>query len=161
VSDPSAALNAVSLAALVLSIVGTTLGGISLGWQVWSWRRSGPLVVLTAGHHYPVREGRRIGALHISVTAHNRGRAPVQITGWTFEAPGNRCTAPFDPVEWSTPLPHVLSNGSQATWHVPASELESQCEILGVTFDDLRPVVTLGTGAAVRARTKGIGWVAT
>jgi hypothetical protein len=42
------------VAALIISIIALVLSGVSLGWQVWSWRRSGAVVAVTALHSFPV-----------------------------------------------------------------------------------------------------------
>lgn len=141
--------------ALIVSIIALTLSIVSLSWQVWSWRRSGPVVTVKTGHAYPTC-GSQVGEHHIYVRAHNSGRTPVQVTSWSLEAPGKRSIVQVRPVSFSTPLPHTLPNGAEAQWFMLGDALDAQCAEMGVRVEDLRAVVNLGTGQAARARRKGV-----
>jgi hypothetical protein len=40
---------------------------------------------------------------------------------------------------------------------VPTDEIKSQCAEIGIRYQDLRAVVSLGTGVTVKAGARGIG----
>ena len=67
------------VASLILSVA-VVLSVVSLGWQVWTWRRSGAVVRVTARQSFPVY-GSVAGDWQIDVTACNVGRGPVQVLG--------------------------------------------------------------------------------
>ena len=102
-------------------------------------------------------QGSSIGELHVTIAAHNRGGSPVQVTGWGFDTPTGHTLVNVTPVEGSASMPHVLANGSQASWHMPWAGLEENCKELGVAVESLRARVSLGTGVAVYAARYGVG----
>lgn len=142
--------------ALIVSIVAIAMSSVTLSWQVWSWRQSGPVIGVTANQALPTYD-HGAGDWHIQVTARNTGRAPVQVASWAFALPNDRSIIVQRPASWSTPLPHALPNGSSASWYVPTDEIKRQCAEIGVRYQDLRAVVSLGTGVTVKARARGIG----
>jgi hypothetical protein len=54
-------------------------------------------------------------------------------------------------------LPHLLANGTSASWHVPAEEVQRACAERGIRHQDIRAFVRLGTGDTIGARRTGIG----
>jgi hypothetical protein len=69
-----------------LSIIAIVLSVTSLGWQVISWKLSGPVVKITANQALPTY-GPELGDPHVCVTARNQGRAPVTVNGWGLRFP--------------------------------------------------------------------------
>jgi hypothetical protein len=128
------------MTALILAIIGIVLSVASLGWQAWTWSRSGPHVVVTAANTWPVYAG-QLGAWHVSVTATNNGRAPITIDGWGFELPDKSDFIEMRPPAWATTLPYRLEPHSHASWMMEVDDLKSSCAGRGVTVADLRPWV--------------------
>jgi hypothetical protein len=64
---------------LVLAVIGTTAGVLSLAWQMLSFRRTGPVVKLRVDLALPVHDknGKLIEILRI--TACNVGCSPIKI----------------------------------------------------------------------------------
>lgn len=62
------------VATLILGIVGTVSGMAALGWQVVTWRASGPVVEVKVTQGFPVY-GSSLGEIVTTVTALNKGRA--------------------------------------------------------------------------------------
>ncbi|MGH3614863.1 MAG: hypothetical protein ACRDRK_20165 [Pseudonocardia sp.] len=140
---------------LVVSILALILAVISLCWQAWSWFRTGPVVRLKTG--WAVGVGGLSGRW-IHITAHNTGRSPVQVTGYSLETPtGMSLVAPI-PVPGTAQVPHTLDAGSQATFYLDADDVEHRCAQGGYELKLLQARVTLGNGKAVIAR-PGIGSV--
>lgn len=144
------------VAALTISIIALALSVMSLGWQMLSWNWSGPVVKVTTGSAFPTY-GDQVGDHHIYVKARNKGRAPVQVTTWSLQTPSGQSLVQTQPLSFSTPLPHTLSNGAEAAWYMRRDALDERCAELGVRNDDLLAEVTLGTGVVVQAQWRGIG----
>lgn len=142
--------------ALIVSIIALAVALASLSWQINSWRRSGPVVSVSTSNAFPTY-GDRIGAHHAAVTVRNTGRAPVQVTRWSLAAPGGRKLVDLAPLNFSTPLPHTLANGAEASFYLPMTVVRQQCAELGIEVNDLRAQVSLGTGDVVSAPHRGIG----
>lgn len=144
------------VASLIMSISALVLSVVSLGWQMWSWRRSGPVVKVTTGHAYPVYGG-DVGDHYIYVQANNTGRAPVEVTGWSLQTLNGGSIVQVHPISLSSPLRHTLGPGAEASWFMRWDELDQRCGELGVRVKDLRAQVKLGNDVVVRARKRGIG----
>jgi hypothetical protein len=128
------------MTALVLSIVGVVLAVASLGWQAWTWRRSGPRVVVTTANAFPVYSG-RTGEWHIAVKATNTGRSPITIDGWGFELPDKSDIVLTQPVPWLPQLPHRLDSYTEASWMMDGADFRSTCARRSVSVADARPWV--------------------
>jgi hypothetical protein len=142
--------------ALILSIIALVFSVVSLGWQVWSWSRSGPVVKVTTGFRF-LPYGDRTGGHHIYIRAHNEGRTSVQVTGCGLRVLQGDVLVQIQPSPGSTPLPYTLGNGAEGTWYLRKEGLEKRCAALGVQLMGLRGQVSLGTGATVVAKERGIG----
>jgi hypothetical protein len=136
---------------LALAITGVVLGVLSLGWQAWTWARSGPVVKVEASSSFPIYDG-HMGEHHVSVKAINRGRAPATITGWGIGFPdGGGLFVPTQ-LSWSTRLPHRLEPHSSAEFHVEAEEVRRTAHQKGVPYDKLKPWVRLADGTTVESK---------
>jgi hypothetical protein len=144
-------------ASLIVSLVALGLSVVSIGWQAWTWRRSGAVVKVTASQSFPVF-GSDVGDPHVSVTATNKGRSPVTVNSWGFETPTGNKIFVTQPLSWSTPLEHRLEPGTEASWYAVTEEIVNTCRDNGVRYQDLRAWVRLGTGRRVYSRKRGIGW---
>lgn len=143
----------IDMAALVLSILGVVLAGLSLAWQVWTWRGSGPRVVVKSHNVFPTF-GSRMGDWHVSVEAINRGRAPATIQGWGFELPDGSDFVDLRPPQWATPLPHRLEQSAAASWVMNAAELKHASSGRGIKAGQLRRWVRLADGVKVYSKTR-------
>lgn len=141
-----------------LSVIAIVISSTSLGWQVWSWSRTGHAVIVSTTHAYPVQAGHfETDDRMLCVTAHNKGRTAVQVTHWCLEAPDGQTLIPLPPLPVSAPLPYRLEGLSRADWYIRASDAEKACASAGFQVADLRARVTLGTGKSVYAKRRGIG----
>lgn len=50
----------------------------------------------------------------------------------------------------------VVEN-SHASWFIPTEQVKQECAQRGISYRDLRAVVSLATGGKVQAKSKGIG----
>jgi hypothetical protein len=66
------------IAAFWIAVGAGFLSLCSLGWQTWTWRRSGAIIRVAAAQSLPVYDtldGQRPGEWHVAVTAQSKGRA--------------------------------------------------------------------------------------
>jgi hypothetical protein len=137
--------------ALVVSILAILLAGASLGWQVYSWRRTGPTVKVTVDNAIQVGDPRLPDHL-LQVTATNHGRGPTTVTGWGFQLPGNSLLAVPQQTPMSTPLPHRLEPGAEGSWFMDAQEIRLRSAELGIPFNRIIGYVTLAGGEKIHAK---------
>ncbi len=142
--------------AIVISIVALVVSAASLTWQVVSWKRSGPVVRVTANQSLPIFD-HGPGDAHVAVTARNSGRAPVTVTGWGLRFPDGQTFVVMHELPWSTPLHHRLDAGAEGSWMVSTQEVKRECAARGVRHQDLTAFVRLGNGRTADARQRGIG----
>jgi len=142
--------------AIVISIVALVVSAASLAWQVASWKRSGPVVKVTAAQLLPVFD-HGPGDWHIAVTARNSGRAPVTVTGWGLRFPDGQTYTMLVNLPWSTPLDHRLDAGTEGSWMIATEDVKRECAARGIRYQDLTAFVRLGNGRTVDARERGIG----
>jgi hypothetical protein len=133
----------------------------SLGWQAWTWRRSGAIVRVTANQSLPMYStpaGQQPGDWQVDVTATNKGRGPATVVGWGFRAPGNNNIVMTEPLPWSSPLPFTLeAGGATGSWYISTDEVMATCRRESVRHQDLKAWVRLSDGRRVYAKRKGIG----
>lgn len=139
-----------SLIAIVLSVA-------ALGFQVRTWRQSGPIVEVTACQGLPVTPGAGAGDWHLNVTAINKGRSPVTVNNFGLKLPDKRQMAILQRAPWSASLPHRLEPGSSAAWYIDTEAIKQSCAAEGVRHQDLTAFVTLGDGRTIDAPRAGIG----
>jgi hypothetical protein len=129
------------IATFWIAIGGVILGVTSLGWQVWTWRRSGALVRVTAGQSLPLYDtptGQAAGQWHVAVTAVNKGRGPTTVTGWGFEAPTGGNIISFRPLVWSSPIPFPIpAGGHEGSWFMETDEIKASCHREGLDYRTL------------------------
>jgi len=146
------------IATFVLAIVGAVTGVGSLGWQVVTFNRSGPVVHVTATQAFPTY-GNQVGDPHVDVTARNTGRSPVTVQSWGIELPDGQVMVSIQQLPWSASLPHRLEPGASASWYIETKAVQDECAKRGFRHQDVRAYVNLGTGQVIRAEGKwrGIG----
>lgn len=106
-----------AVAALVVALVGVVIASASLAWQVYSWRRTGPALKVSASNAL-VASGPRTGVNLIQVKAVNRGRSSLQVTGWGFQLPDGSAWFGARQYRFSSPLPTTLDGGHEAAFFV-------------------------------------------
>lgn len=144
------------VASFALAIFAVMLSCVSLTWQIVSWRRSGPQVVVDASQSFPVYD-HGLGDQMVAVTARNKGRAATTVMGWSLEFPNGDNLIMQRQLSWTPSLPHRLDAHSEATWFIETDEVKRECAQRGVHYTDLRAVVRLASGVKVKARNRGIG----
>lgn len=140
----------------VLAILAFLLSCVSLTWQIVSWRRSGPRVVVNASQSFPVYD-HGLGDQMVAVTARNKGRAATTVMGWSLEFPNGDNLIMQRQLPWTPSLPHRLEAHSEATWFIATDEVRQECAQRGVHYRDLRAVVNLASGEKAKAKNRGIG----
>lgn len=129
--------HAVTVAALVLGILGSVLAALSLGWQVWSFRQQGarptitPVVGIATPGGLAINDATRDvsdslrsaaaqlppGPLVIGVKVVNDGRAPFHVTGWAVRAdPSTVSFVVLDNQIGGTTIPCDIAPGAEATF---------------------------------------------
>jgi hypothetical protein len=163
---------------VIVACAAFAVGGIWLIWQIISWRRSGPrseaaqlrllphltgrglvapIVVVEVRQGFPVFDGDRLSDPQTQVTARNRGRKAVIVTGWAFRLPNGDNAFFREPLPWSAPLPHRLEPHSDVSWFVATDVIKNVAAENAVAYQSLRPYVTLASGRPVYAKRRGIG----
>jgi len=130
---------------IALSIAAITLSIISLGWQIWSWARSGPRIKVSVTYSAAVLDG-FIGETHAVVQAVNSGRAAATVSGFGFDVPGGFSFVVTNPAPWSATLPCRMEPHSTASWHVSTEQLLAACRQNSIQPEDLRAFVNTATG---------------
>jgi hypothetical protein len=152
-------VSSLALAGAISGAIGALTGVTSLGWQIRTSRREGHDVVVTCTNSFPIFNNpdgsQRMGDHMVTVAANNRGRSPVDVTGWGLQGPNKMTIYTANPVLWSTRLPHRLQPGSGAEFHVGADELRRTCREQGWPYKDVKGYVSLGDGTRRTSR-KGV-----
>lgn len=126
-------------------------GTTALVWQTATWRRSQHDVKVRVANAFPVY-GNFVGEHHIEVRAINKGSGPVTVTAWGVGVGEGGNAIQVDQRPFSTPVPHRLEGGSDATFFMPADDLRAQHHHRGVPYRKMHAWVRLGTGRTVTAR---------
>jgi hypothetical protein len=145
----------VEVASLIFGVVGTVTGIGALMWQVITWRRSGPVVTVTANQALPAH-GDQLGEPLTSVTARNSGRAPVTVSSWGLRFPDGQTIFVRQPFAGSNQLPYRLEEGASGSWFIETGAVVETCKAHGVDYADLTAYVSLADGRSVDAKRKGI-----
>lgn len=150
---------------LVIAVLGLVLALASLGWQVAQHVLSGPRVSVellwggmgadrvVAG---PVQGNldsfRYAGVTQpiFSVKGRNRGRLPVDVTGYTVEMEG---AGGYGLAGWAPnpSLPHRLDSGSEVAFYVPLEDIQRAVEALDRYRGRLRGRLDLASGTAAHS----------
>ena len=69
----------------IVAWIGALSGLGALIWQITTWRKSSHNVKVTVGNAFFTYTNGSVGDHMISVTARNKGSAPVTITAWAIE----------------------------------------------------------------------------
>lgn len=141
-----------AVAALVVSIVALVVSLLALGWQVYSWRRSGPVVTVETQWAWDLRDIE--GSEMLTITARNVGRLPVQIREFSFRTPTDWKFVLWKPMPISDSIEEPLVPGHECTHYFSAAWIRERCVEKEVRLDALRPQVRLGTGKVVVGRKK-------
>jgi hypothetical protein len=130
----------VKVASLILGIVGTATGIGALTWQVITWKRSGPVVTVTANQAFPTY-GDQLGEPVTSVTARNSGRAPVTVSSWGLRFSDGQTMFIRQPFTGSSQLPYRLEAGASGSWLIETEAVVETCNAHGVNYADLTAYV--------------------
>lgn len=126
---------------LVVSVVALAASGVSLGWQVWSHRSTGPRVKLEVGEYGD----------DLVIKVLNVGRSPIELVGCSLVLWRRRDAGPrtIRGVEFPG-CPRILANGSQVSTQVSLVELRRTGVDQGFHVDDLSVWVSLPGRAVTR-----------
>ena len=152
-----------SVVTLVIAVLGLVLSVVSIGWQIAQHVLSGPRVgveLLWGGMGSdrvatgPVRGSldafRHAGVSEpiYAVKGRNRGRLPIDVTGFTVEMEG---AGGYSVAGWrpNPTLPHRLDSGSEVAFYVPLTDMTKAIEVLGERYRGrLRGRLDLASGSA-------------
>jgi len=136
---------------MVVAILALVLSVLSIGWQAWTWKNSGPVVkvrVFNAVTDAATGEAEN----YLAVEAVNTGRAAATVTGWGIRLPDGGSIHKLHPLPISSTLPHRLEPQDKATFFIESDAVREQHHARNVAFEEMRPWVDLGTGKRVDAR---------
>jgi hypothetical protein len=128
---------------LVLSVLALLMSGLSLGWQIISWRRSGPRV--------KVKTINGVGGIpvvdFVGIQATNEGRLSTEVTSFGFLLANNQTIQAIqDAFGMPVQLPQTLNPGGQASIHYSTEGLHSGMQQAGNSGAAARPYVETGHG---------------
>jgi hypothetical protein len=95
-------------------------------------------------------QGAHMSDQHVMVTAANKGHASVTFNSWGFDLGDDRSMVVLQPLPQSTPLPHTLDGGHEATFFMPLDEFEKSLRGNGLT--SAQAFVRLGNGKRVLSK---------
>jgi hypothetical protein len=144
----------VSVAALVLAIVGAATGVAALCAQVWQFVLSGPHIKVIASNSMTTGDQR----WYLGIEVVNRGRlsVTVQDVGIVVDAPkpGTMPVPAMSPAWWNGPaLPQRLPDGESLSWYVEPSVVALNLKDHQAR-KDARVYVRLATNKTVRSRNR-------
>jgi hypothetical protein len=136
-----------SIAAWVGAIAG--IGG--LVFTTVTWRMPRHKVVVRVTNSFFLEESNSVVPHMVCVKAINLGKDPVGVVSWGIDVVHGNLSV-FRPFPHTTRLPHELNSNQEAIFFVEASELYKCQSELGVSFNKMKPWVTLATGQRIRCR---------
>lgn len=132
--------------------VGALTGPAALGWQVYSWRRSGSRVVVTCRNTLPMLPSGP-DTWFVAVQARNDGRLATTVESWGFRMHGTGMDiGNLRPQSWSDRTPHRLEPGASASFHLEADEIRRIAREHGVPLSRVKGWVRLGDGKLRESR---------
>lgn len=138
-----------------VAAVGAASGIPALGWQVWTWRQSGPHVEVRVANAFPVYAGQQLGEHHFQITAVNTGRAPAEVSSWGVRLPDGSNLVMFQQLPFSDDVGR-LEPHAQRRFFVNGPATIAQLRTRGIRADQCRPYVVLTTGDEVMG--KALPW---
>lgn len=129
-----------AVTALLMSILAVVLSAVSIAWQAWSWRRSGPVLRVTTAASVAAVSDDHVEHF-VSVSVANTGRAAATVEGWGFRLPNGMDYVVLRPPPFSAQVPMRVEPHASATFLVGADELRHHIIKAGVAFKDVRPFV--------------------
>ncbi len=136
----------------VLAWIGALTGVAALVWQIATWRRSAHRVKVVVGNSFFTYPDGSVGDHLISVTAINRGAAPVTVTGWGIRMGDTKENAnQLVAIPHATALPHRLENGADANFFMVAEAMRQAHRDRHLSYSKMRPWVRLATGQQIFA----------
>lgn len=111
---------------LIISVLAFVMSGVSLGWQIHSWRRSGAQVVVVTINgiggdpRWPIE--------FVGIKATNEGRLGTEVSGCGFLLTnGQTIQAIEDAFGMPIQLPRPLPPGAQVSVHYSLDGLATEC----------------------------------
>lgn len=129
---------------LCIAVLALIVSGISAGWQIVSWRRSGPRVKVkpTSGIG-----GVPPGVWFVGIQATNRGRLATEIEQFGFQLPnGLHMQNIYDFLGQPVNFPIPLGPGATVTMTYAADHLREALREQQISGKNVRPYVATGHG---------------
>ena len=128
---------------LCISLLALAIAGISLTWQIISWRHSGPRVSVKTtqgvGGDPPV--------WFVGVEATNSGRLGTEVQQFGFQLPnGRHLQNIYDFLGQPIQLPMPLGPGGTASMTYRAEDIRRLLREQGISGENVRPYVSTGHG---------------
>jgi hypothetical protein len=130
-----------------LAALGAVTGVLALGWQVFTWKRAQPHLVVKASNAFPTY-GDRLGSHHFAITVTNHGGAATEVTGWGLRLPDDSSMVVPNPPNFSDKPGRIESHG-HLTFFVEAAGVIERCKMGGLAASDLRPFVISSTAGTL------------
>lgn len=151
------ACSPVTTTAVILSVLALVLSLASLGWQAWTWLRSGPVllvevsnIITDAGSTSAYGAG--TPEHYVQVTVVNRGRAAATINTWGIETPGGKNIFVVQPLPFSDRLPARVEPHSSLSVHILADAIRQHAAEHRIPLKAMRAWVRPATGKQVYAK---------
>lgn len=135
-----------NVASVVAAWCALAVSSVALGWQIVSWRRSGPRLSVTATNGITQNAINETPVEFRAVTVHNEGRASAVVHEFGFCAPSGHQLLMFagnalNPVR----LPATVdpSGGEVDVWF-PVEDLRIKCAEVDCKISDLAPFARVG-----------------
>lgn len=135
-----------------IALVALGLSVLSLAWQAWTWRNSGPVVRVEVSNAITDAVTPGEAEHFVAVDVFNSGRAATSITGWGIAMQGAGNMYVTRPPRISASLPSRLEPHSKVSFFVGADELRRARQDRDVPFDQMHPWVDLGSGRRVHCK---------
>jgi hypothetical protein len=135
---------------LCIAALAFVMSGVALGWQIYSWRRSGPQVTVVRMQGIGptpawTGPGADPGTWFIGVEARNSGRLGTEVQQFGFALPnGETITAIQDVYGGPVNYPYALPPGGKAS--VMYDPRQVQSALAGRNAKKARPFATTGHG---------------
>jgi hypothetical protein len=132
---------------LCFSLLALCASAVSISWQVYSWRRSGARVKVTASHGFTV--GPMPGDDLVFITAVNSGRANTIVRQFGFKLPDKKTLIEFESYLQPVKLPADLAPGGEVSFWYSRARLQAAAAEHKLQASDMRPFVRSGHGEIV------------
>lgn len=132
-----------------LAVLGAFTGIAALVWQIFTWRRLGHRVRVSAGYSIMIYGDVPGDDDQVCISARNEGTSAVTVTNWGIRVANGEHAQKVRPFPGSDTTPHRLEPGSEANFYFPVGELRDYNGRTGFPYSRMKPYVKLATRQTV------------